>query len=119
MTKSGMKKLQRYCKKRDITFKIQKLHFGFERMFLDFTDDIEGYYEMRRWLERQKTLSYETEMPYTPRHFVGWIRVMPASERDEWMTLCKQDSDRVEDWWRRYHAANIETRRLMACGQID
>lgn len=118
MTKN-LKKLQRYCDKQRITFRIQKLHFGYERAFLDFTDDLDGYYKMCRWLDRHKrTLAYDTEMPYSPLHFIGWIRVMPISERDEWLSLCKQDSERVEDWWCRYNAADQDTRKLMACGQI-
>lgn len=118
MTK-GLKKLQRYCDKRQITFRIQKLHYGYERALLEFTDDLDGYYELCRWLDRQKRkLVYDTEMPYSPRHFIGRIRVMPISERDEWLALCRQDSVRVEEWWRRYNAADPESRKLMACGQI-
>ena len=30
----------------------------------------------------------------------------------------KEEADRLEDWWQRYHVADEETRRLMACGAI-
>ena len=116
---SSLQKLLKYCEEKEILATVQKLTFGYERVLLDFTNDRDGFWQMCRWLDKKKTLHYETSCPYSPIHFIGYIKVMPAKERDQWMTLCRQDSDRIDDWWRRYHAADEETRRLMACGAIS
>ena len=117
MTKK-LQKLQKYCDKKSKTFRIQKLAFGYERAFIDFTDDQEGYDEMLRWLGRQKKLVYVAQCPYSPVHFMAFIRVMDESDRNEWLALSKQDAERAEEWWQRYHDADPETRKLMACGAI-
>lgn len=118
-TPLALRKLIAFCKKKNILATVQELTFGYERVVLDFTDDIDGFYEMCRWLDRKKrSLTYSTEVPYSPKHFIGWIFVMPLKERGEWMSLCTQDQKRLDDWWRRYRAADDETRRLMACGAI-
>lgn len=114
-----IRKLLAYCEKIEQPAVVQKLTFGYERVFMDFMDNREGFYEMCKWLDKHKSLWYQTGCPYSPLHeFNGHIFVMPVKERDEWMTLCKQDQERLDDWWRRYHAADEETRRLMACGAI-
>lgn len=117
--KKSLQKLLDYCEENKILATVQKLTFGYERVLLDFYDNRDGFWAMCRWLDKKKSLHFETSCPYYPKHFVGYIKVMPAKERDQWMNLCRQDADRLDDWWRRYHAADKETRRLMACGTIS
>lgn len=51
--------------------------------------------------------------------FEGYVYAM---DRNDWNGLeekRKKERDRVEEWWMRYHLADEETRRLMACGKIE
>lgn len=51
--------------------------------------------------------------------FEGYVHAM---EHDDWIQFskhCAEEKQRIEDWWLRYHNADAETRKLMACGAID
>jgi len=51
--------------------------------------------------------------------FEGYVYLMERSEKDELQRLIQEEVKRAEAWWRRYHAADSNTRRRMACGEID
>lgn len=44
---------------------------------------------------------------------------MDAAAHDELMQKVREANRRVNEWWERYHVADAETRRLMACGAIE
>ena len=50
--------------------------------------------------------------------FEGVVYAMDAADKAELDRICNEERARVEDWWQRYHVADDETRRLMACGAI-
>lgn len=51
--------------------------------------------------------------------FESYVYAMDADEHRRFLEEAKREQDRVEDWWQRYHAADTDTRRLMACGAIE
>jgi hypothetical protein len=51
--------------------------------------------------------------------FEGYVYAMARKDHDDLERQRKAESDRLEDWWLRYHLADVETRRLMACGEIE
>ena len=50
--------------------------------------------------------------------FEGSVYAMDAADHAELVRLMNEEAARLEDWWQRYHVADEETRRLMACGAI-
>lgn len=50
--------------------------------------------------------------------FEGYVYAMDQSDHDEFESKREAERQRLEDWWMRYHLADTETRRLMACGKI-
>ena len=48
----------------------------------------------------------------------GYIYIMTAEESDRLKAEMNAESKACRDWWKRYHDADEETRRLMACGAI-
>lgn len=51
--------------------------------------------------------------------FEGYVYAMDVGEFREMSKQQEAERQRVEDWWQRYHIADAETRRLMACGAIQ
>ena len=50
--------------------------------------------------------------------FDGYVYVMTAEESDRLKTEMAAESKTLNDWWERYHIADAETKRLMACGSV-
>ena len=48
----------------------------------------------------------------------GAITVMLSGSDNGYIKQQTAEKARLENWWRRYHEADAETRRLMACGAI-
>ena len=51
--------------------------------------------------------------------FEGYVYAMDQDDRKGFEREQKKEQKRIEDWWIRYHFADEETRRLMACGEIE
>ena len=51
--------------------------------------------------------------------FEGYVYAMDRKERDAFEGEREKETRRVEEWWLRYHMADAEIRRLMACGEIE
>lgn len=53
-------------------------------------------------------------------HTASWaVTVMDEKEHNELVEKQAEEMFRVNDWWIRYHNADEETRKLMACGAIE
>lgn len=53
-------------------------------------------------------------------HTASWtVTVMDEKEHNELVEKQAEEMFRVNDWWIRYHNADENTRRLMACGAIE
>lgn len=110
-------KVAMICKKYGIGYRLRPLKFGFERMEIDcesyailtgLGDEIKGI----RGVSVESNAHFDGE-------FTGVLCVMDASANTKLRALLKEEQDRVEDWWQRYHVADEDTRRLMACGAIS
>lgn len=51
--------------------------------------------------------------------FEGHIYIMTSDDAQKLRTESSEEMNRVNSWWKRYHIANTETRKLMACGAIQ
>lgn len=51
--------------------------------------------------------------------FEGYVYAMAQEDRASFEREREKERKRIEDWWLRYHLADAETRRLMACGEIE
>ena len=51
--------------------------------------------------------------------FEGYVYAMDWKDREGFEREQEKERKRLEDWWLRYHLADAETRRLMACGEIE
>ena len=51
--------------------------------------------------------------------FEGYVYAMDRKDREAFEREQERELKKVEDWWIRYHFADAETRRLMACGEIE
>ena len=105
------------AKRFGLTVKWQQLKFGFKRAVFDC-----GSYEEMYAIEK-----IVDGMPDTHCHrwhcsdggyFEGRVYAMDAADNAELERLLAEESAHIEDWWQRYHVADDETRRLMACGAI-
>lgn len=50
--------------------------------------------------------------------YEGAIWIMERSRYEQYSQKMEEKQAYLEDWWQRYHVADEETRRLMACGNI-
>lgn len=98
---------------------MQKLKFGFERAVLTF--HCRKTMELAlRGLEQNKHLAIiNWSIHPDGANFEGRILLMFRIDRDAFELAQKMEQEKVEDWWKRYHAADIRTKRLMACGAIQ
>ena len=50
---------------------------------------------------------------------IGVVKVHDAAGYRECRRKIDAEMARVEDWWLRYHEADAETKKLMACGKVE
>lgn len=105
------------CKKYGFSYMKQDCKFGYERLLIEF-DSIADLYGMVNELRKIKGASVRWDRR-SYGGFYGWITVMDEDKREDLDAKLKEEADRLEDWWQRYHVADEETRRLMACGAIS
>ena len=104
------------AKKYGLNVKWQQLKYGFKRAA--FTcGSYEEMYAIESLFTRMKDVVCE-QWCCSLGEFDGRVYVMDAADHEELENQCAAERMRVEDWWERYHDADEETRRLMACGVI-
>ena len=69
-------------------------------------------------LSRVKTFSITTWKCFE-NNFDGYIYVMAMDDAEKLRTESTAEQNRSNNWWNRYHIADMETRKLMACGAIE
>lgn len=95
----------------------QQLKFGFKRAAFD-CNSYEEMYAVENILERMDGVFVHRWHCADGGFFEGRVYAMDAADHAELERLFNEESARIENWWQRYHAADEETRRLMACGAI-
>lgn len=95
----------------------QQLKFGFKRAAFD-CDSYEEMYAIEGILEGIPNVHCHHWSCSAGGVVEGRVYAMDSADHAELERLMNEESARIEDWWQRYHAADEETRRLMACGAI-
>lgn len=110
-------KLALISKKYRLDMTWQHVRFGYKRAVINCTSH-EEFTAVLGLLRRYKGLYVDFWTCYEGE-FEGKVFVMDSKDHDEMQALAEKESARVEEWWMRYHLADAETRRLMACGAIE
>ena len=107
----------RFAEKNGLSVEWQDLRFGFRRAVIT-TDDYIRHYALLDHLGRYSSLHAHSSCHIGLGTFEGVITIMGAKEKVKLDNLLAEEKARNEDWWQRYHKADDEIRRLMACGAI-
>lgn len=109
--------VRKLAQKHDFTYELQDLKFGYIRAVIKCTD-FEQYQNLRILVDKTKGAKGSTWSSFSGI-FEGYIYLMDAEDAKELEQKLKEEQERVEDWWKRYHEADFKTRKLMACGVIS
>ena len=69
-------------------------------------------------LSRVKNIEVATWMCFECE-YEGRIYIMTNDDANKLRTEQNAEQNRLNNWWNRYHIADMETRKLMACGAIE
>lgn len=97
--------------------KWQQLKYGFKRAVFD-CDSFDEMHAIEKIVQRMGDVHCDRWYCAAGGVFEGCVYAMDAADYAELSRLMDEESARLEDWWQRYHVADEETRRLMACGAI-
>lgn len=100
-----------------LTARWQQLKYGFKRAVID-CGSYEEMYAVEKVLKGMDGVFIHRWHCSEGGYFEGHVYAMDAADNAELERLSAEASARIEDWWQRYHVADEETRRLMACGAI-
>lgn len=112
-----LKQLELFAKQNNLTVEREALRFGHNRAKIS----CHSYKEMASVvskLSRKRNMAIIKTWACSEGEFEGYVYVMDLQAKAEYEARVKEEQARLEDWWQRYHSADIETRRLMACGTI-
>lgn len=105
-------KIALIAKRYNLSYKWTALRFGYRRVEIE-CEDFDEAYAVSCMLQRHKGVwSKWAADGHT-------VYAMDATAHDELMQKVREANRRVNEWWERYHVADAETRRLMACGAIE
>ena len=110
------KKVAMICRKYGLAYRMQPLKFGYERAEIEF-DNYALQEGVREKLHRIRGVSVDSAAHFRGQ-FRGRLTVMDKQDAEELAEKLRKEQARIEDWWQRYHVADEETRRRMACGAI-
>lgn len=105
------------AKRNGLTVTWQQLKYGLKRAAFD-CDSYEEMYAVENLLQRMGGAVLE-HWYCGEGIFEGRVYAMDAADYAELQKQQREDPARLENWWQRYHDADAETRRLMACGAIE
>jgi len=105
------------CKKYNIGYKAQPMRYGYERLEI-YVDNYALLNALNEEFLKIRGVSVDS-VAFFPGKFTGWLYITDKGDMEKMEKLIKNEMDRVEDWWNRYNAADEDTRRLMACGEIS
>lgn len=74
---------------------------------------------IRNVFKRVKNVRVDNWKCFDGDYFEGCVYVMDEEEYARYKAECDAERARHDDWWKRYHYADDETKRLMACGEIE
>lgn len=109
-------KVQAFSTKHNCPVTWRDLRFGYRRAEFCFSD-YQSYEKARSAAGRLRNVHTESFCHHVGQ-FEGWLYLMDSADYADLMASLTDEQVRVEAWWQRYHSADPETRRLMACGRI-
>lgn len=95
----------------------EKCKYGYERAKFSF-DNYTELEKVRNYLYKADSFSIDTWTNSDGGVFEGYLFVMDRKNFQELQSKLEEDKRINEDWWNRYHFADLETKALMACGAI-
>ena len=110
-------RIRRLCSQYAYSMQWQAVTFGYNRAVIA-CDNLDDFQIVLHQVQRLKGAHVETWTAYDGV-FEGYVYIMDADDHIAWQAANAEQMARVEAWWQRYHDADEETRRLMACGAID
>lgn len=116
MVKNFEKRMYLFSKKHNLTLEWQNLQLGYRRACLPCQNDVE-FHTVWSLAQKMKNVKVEIWVCYEGE-FEGYVYAMDEAQWREMKRKQEDERNRLEDWWQRYHIADSETRRLMACGAI-
>lgn len=112
-------RIESVCRRKGIHLpKVEQLEWGFTRLRIDvdswtelelakhYMGNVKGAVIVRSWWNGDGG------------YFEGAVWLMDESEHAEYQRKTDERTAYLDDWWRRWHDADDETRRLMNCGAI-
>lgn len=109
--------MRKFANENNTEFQWQQLKFGYKRAKIPCYSR-EEYKELERALKRNKALRVDRWACFDGE-FESYLYIMPMEDYCQLQAQNKAEQDKLEKWWQRYHIADEETRRLMACGAIE
>ena len=96
----------------------QELKFGYRRAVIACKSRTE-FWNMWNTIKRMKNVWLDMWIASSRNAYEGYIYVMDVDDYRRLKAKMDQECQEVNDWWLRYHGADPETQRLMACGAIS
>lgn len=106
------------AKKHNLQYGWQLLKYGFQRARIEVNSRSEMY-AVGKMAENMGDAKVSYWYCTAGGVFDGVVYVMEESDYNELQQAMNAEQIRVNDWWIRYHEADENTRRLMACGKIQ
>jgi hypothetical protein len=105
-----------WCKEQGYSARVETVKYGYDRVAVDCETSAE-FDAVAAHFGRIKDAVVDGWRIFEAT-FEGRIYLMAAADRAALYSAMAEEAARVEDWWARYHAADAETRRLMASGTV-
>lgn len=109
--------LNRKACKYNFTYKVENYPYNTQRAIIK-CEDINRFLYLRSMLWNTKGIKVDYWY-VTDNFFEGRIYVMTCEDFEHKEVERKKELERNWNWWTRYNNANVETKKLMACGAIE
>lgn len=110
------RKIQRFSKSRQRSHTWRTLRFGYRQAVYTF-DDYDSFSETWNATHRLKGVSVGKSCHFQGE-FDGTIFIMDSQDAAELNRKLREEQEKCENWWKRYHAADETTKAQMRCGAI-
>ena len=109
--------IRKFARENNVEVQWQQLKFGYKRAKIPCYS-WEEYKELEHSLKKNKALRVDCWTCFNGE-FEAYLYIMSREDYIQLQARNKAEQDKIEKWWQRYHIADDETRRLMACGTIE
>lgn len=105
------------CKRYNLDVNFCGLKYGYERAKIP-CDSFHEMEAIEAKFSRLKGLCVEHWYVSSACAFTGYVYIIGEDDYNSLAAKEAAEKAYLNDWWTRYHYADAETRRLMACGAI-